>query len=56
MAGHQSDLLDLYWQARHGHPIPDAAWPAVLAARQVIEGGYLPLESLISTLQRAPDG
>jgi len=55
LGGSRSDLLDLYWMARHGHPIPDQAWPAVLAARHSVEGTYMPAEMLLSLLLKEAD-
>lgn len=34
MKGERSGLLDLFWLAEHGQPLPREAWPAVLWVRE----------------------
>lgn len=43
-------MLDLYWRAAHGHPIPEEAWPAVMLARLFLGEPYSVLRSLADAL------
>jgi len=52
-AGGRCGLLDLYWLARHGQPLPPVAWPAVLWVREVLADPYTGIERMITGVAEA---